>query len=385
MKRSFVILFFSLTTIAAVAQTDSSRLRISLLTCTPGAELYSVFGHNALRIVDSTAGTDIVYNFGTFNFDDPDFYTKFVMGRLPYFLSQESFPDFVYAYTYFNRGVKEQVLNLTADEKRKVQLLLFDNVREENKYYPYDFLYDNCSTRLRDIIFHSRTDSAYDPPPLYEGSRSFREQIHAYLDKAEMQWTALGIDLLLGSVIDKKMDVNQSMFLPDFLALGVSKASKGGRPVVQEELTVVPDRQSAAEASSFWQRPIVVLSFFSFLLLLPAAVRGQRRQSLQTFADKFMLILTGVLGSFLLFMWFGTDHRSCSNNLNLVWAMPFHLVVGLLPFSAKRWTSYYFRSCSVLMLALVVFMMVIPGWINTSLFPLILVMSYRMWMMGKMD
>lgn len=154
------------------AEETSSRLRISLLTCSPGKDLYAVFGHSALRIVDSAVGTDIVYNYGTFDFDDPDFYTKFVRGKLWYFLSQAYFADFIYEYDYFKRPVTEQVLMLTDAEKIALQQAIFDNLREENRYYQYDFLFDNCTTRLRDLIFKTKTASAFLPPPLVE-----REQL----------------------------------------------------------------------------------------------------------------------------------------------------------------------------------------------------------------
>ena len=142
MKHISILLVLLLFGRYASAQETPSALRISLVTCSPGSELYSVFGHNALRIVDSAAGTDIAYNFGTFNFDDPDFYTKFVRGKLMYFLSQENFTDFLYAYNYFKRGVSEQVLNLTDTEKKAIQKALFENLSEENRYYKYDFFYD---------------------------------------------------------------------------------------------------------------------------------------------------------------------------------------------------------------------------------------------------
>lgn len=385
MKKIVAAIVFLLSVHAGFAQSDTSRLRVSLLTCTPGAELYSVFGHSALRVVDSAAGTDIVYNYGTFNFDDPDFYTKFIMGRLPYFLSQESFPDFVYAYSYFKRGVFEQVLNLDAEEKKNLQLFLFDNVREENKYYAYDFLYDNCTTRLRDLIFRTPTGTAFDPPPLYKGPRSFRDHLHTYLDRAEMQWTKLGIDLLLGAVIDKEMTVGQSMFLPEYLAQGVSLAGQGGKKLMSVELTQVPDQQPAPEKLAFWQTPVAVFTFFAFLIIFPVFTRGRRKISYQLFADRFVLILTGVLGVFLLFMWFGTNHRSCSNNLNLIWAMPFNLILGFLVPVKKAWHRYYFKVYSMLLLGLFCLMMVMPGWINASLMPLIIALSYRSWMMGKME
>jgi hypothetical protein len=122
LKAYFIACILLLADCPSQAAPDSSSLQISLITCAPGAELYSVFGHTALRIVDSAANTDIIYNYGTFNFDDPDFYSKFVRGKLMYFLSQQSFPDFLYEYAYFKRGVTEQVLQLSPTEKKEMQL-----------------------------------------------------------------------------------------------------------------------------------------------------------------------------------------------------------------------------------------------------------------------
>ena len=244
------------------AQEEPSALRISLITCTPGAELYSVFGHNALRIVDSAAGTDIAYNFGTFNFDDPDFYTKFVRGKLQYYLSQENFNDFLYAYQYFKRGVSEQVLNLTEKEKKEIQRALFENLTEENRYYKYDFFYDNCSTRLRDIIFKTKSNQAFNPPQFVANGLTFRDHLHTYLDRAEMKWTRLGIDLILGLKADRKMSVSNAMFLPEFLAKGVNATEVNGQKLVIEENTLLPDQQPTPTRDSFLLTP-----FFIFLIM----------------------------------------------------------------------------------------------------------------------
>ncbi|MGB4844981.1 MAG: DUF4105 domain-containing protein, partial [Ferruginibacter sp.] len=143
----FFIFNFSFLIFNPVSAQDSSRLRISLLTCTPGEELYSTFGHSAYRVIDSTSLTDIVYNYGTFNFDDDGFYLKFVQGKLLYYVSAEYFTDFKYLYQSTNRGITEQVLNLSAAEKISMQRFLNNNLKEENKYYKYDFFFDNCTTR----------------------------------------------------------------------------------------------------------------------------------------------------------------------------------------------------------------------------------------------
>ena len=178
-KQTMRLLFFSAFTFATLFASgqDSSRLRISLLTCTPGQELYSTFGHTAIRVIDSNSLTDYVYNFGTFDFEDPNFYLKFVKGKLLYFLSAEPYADFAALYRFEGRGITEQLLNLDAAEKDSTRRLLNQTLREENRYYLYDFFFDNCTTRPRDIIVrhqHPRAGSATgseSPLPASERNR----------------------------------------------------------------------------------------------------------------------------------------------------------------------------------------------------------------------
>lgn len=362
---------------------DSSRLQVSLITCAPGAELYSVFGHTALRIVDSAANTDIIYNYGTFNFDDPDFYSKFVRGKLMYFLSQQSFPDFLYEYAYFKRGVTEQVLQLSQTEKKEIQSSLFENVREENRYYKYDFLYDNCATRLRDIIFSANKDKAFEPTAFAENRATFRDYLHNYLSRAEMQWTTLGIDLLLGIGADKTMTTPESMFLPDYLAQGVSQSVQGTAKLVERDQVHLPNAQELPIKLPFWQTPLFFFSFLAFLVILPSFFRSKGMVSFQAIMDRIIFVLSGLLGLVLLFMWFGTDHQSFANNINLVWAMPINLLVAFGLNSPRKWLKKYLRYYSLLLLLLMIPVLLQPGIINVGLCPLILVLSFRSWMLSK--
>ncbi|MFM2231895.1 MAG: hypothetical protein RJB31_596 [Bacteroidota bacterium] len=365
------------------AAQDSSRLQVSLITCAPGAELYSVFGHTALRIVDSAANTDIIYNYGTFNFDDPDFYSKFVRGKLMYFLSQQSFPDFLYEYAYFKRGVTEQVLQLSQTEKKEIQSSLFENVREENRYYKYDFLYDNCATRLRDIIFKANKDKAFESTAFAENRATFRDYLHNYLSRAEMQWTTLGIDLLLGIGADKTMTIPESMFLPDYLAQGVSQSVQGTAKLVERDQVHLPNAQALPIKLPFWQTPLFFFSFLAFLVILPSFLRSKGMVSFQSIMDRIIFILSGLLGLVLLFMWFGTDHQSFANNINLVWAMPINLLVAFSLNRPRKWLKKYLRYYSLLLLLLMIPVLLHPGIINIGLCPLILVLSFRSWMLSK--
>jgi hypothetical protein len=365
------------------AAPDSSRLQVSLITCAPGAELYSVFGHTALRIVDSATNTDIIYNYGTFNFDDPDFYSKFVRGKLMYFLSQQSFPDFLYEYAYFKRGVTEQVLQLSQTEKKKIQSSLFENVREENRYYKYDFLYDNCATRLRDIIFRANKDKAFESTAFAENRATFRDYLHNYLSRAEMQWTTLGIDLLLGIGADKTMTIPESMFLPDYLAQGVSQSVQGTAKLVERDQVHLPNAQALPMKLPFWQTPLFFFSFLAFLVILPSFLRSKGMVSFQSIMDRIIFVLSGLLGLVLLFMWFGTDHQSFANNINLVWAMPINLLVAFSLNRPRKWLKKYLRYYSLMLLLLMIPVLLHPGIINVGLCPLILVLSFRSWMLSK--
>ena len=365
------------------AAPDSSRLQISLITCAPGAELYSVFGHTALRIVDAAANTDIIYNYGTFNFDDPDFYSKFVRGKLMYFLSQQSFPDFLYEYAYFKRGVTEQVLQLSANEKKEIQRSLFENVREENRYYKYDFLYDNCATRLRDIIFKTNKKDAFEPSPFAKQGTTFRDYLHNYLSRAEMQWTTLGIDLLLGIGADKTMTTAECMFLPDYLAQGVSLAVKGQSKLVERDQVHLPNAQDPPVKLPFWQTPLFFFSFLSFWVIFPAFFRSTGMVLFQAIMDRIIFVLSGLLGLLLLFMWFGTDHQSFANNLNLIWAMPINLLAAFSLNRPRKWLKTYLKYHSLLLLVLIILVLLQPGIINIGLCPLIVVLSFRSWMLSK--
>jgi hypothetical protein len=383
MKHISILLVLVVFSLFTQAQEKPSALRISLITCTPGAELYSVFGHNALRIVDSAAGTDIAYNFGTFNFDDPDFYTKFVRGKLQYFLSQENFNDFLYAYQYFKRGVSEQVLDLTDAEKKAIQQALFENLSEENRYYKYDFFYDNCSTRLRDIIFKSKSKDAFNPPPFVQEGLTFRDHLHTYLDRAEMMWTRLGIDIILGLEADTKMSISDAMFLPEFLAKGVNATDVKNKKLTNEEAVLIPDAQPVPTKSPFWQTPLFVFLVLSLLMILPKVSKNQLINNIQGIVTRVVFMSAGLIGLLLVFMWIGTDHQSTARNLNLVWAFPLQLVFAFKLNNLPSWLKAYAKIYAILVVLLLLVSVIMPGSINYALYPLIMAMAYKTWFFSK--
>lgn len=376
MKKIFLFLLFILPDFA-FAQSDSCSIRISLLTCTPGQELYSTFGHSAMRVVDHTSNTDLVFNYGTFNFDDPDFYEKFVKGNLLYFVSVDSFPSFMWEYEYFKRGVTEQILNISCSEKHKMLDALFENAREENRYYRYDFNYDNCTTRLRDMLEKSTGRPMHTKNIVPDKRTTFRRLIYEYLNKGGQHWSKLGIDILLGSPLDKRVSNREAMFLPEYLLKAFDSTGYHDQPLVAEKKILLTETASAKPIAIFV--PIVLFSaLFLFILLFSISKSSSWIKAFNVFDFGFFLIL-GMIGVLLIFMWFGTSHAMCKNNFNLLWAFPLNLPMAFMVFSKKKWVKKYFRFMYFYSILLLGAFFLLPQQLNLALIPvlgIILVRSY---------
>lgn len=381
MKKTACLLFL-LSCISAIPQqndspTDSCTLQVSLLTCTPGQELYSTFGHSAIRLKDSATSTDIIFNYGTFDFNDPDFYKKFVQGKLLYFVSVDSLHNFLWEYEYFQRGVTEQVLNLDCKTRKELVAALFENAREENKYYLYDFTHDNCTTRLRDMIEKSSGKILESKNILPGAGATFRNLIHEYLNRGGQYWSKLGIDLLLGSHLDREMTNREGMFLPDYLMKGLDSSTLDGVQIVNSRNELLPPPAHPGPKPFF--TPLLIFSILFMAVTLFSFITPSRAGLFLKSFDVFFFSLCGLLGLFILFMWFGTDHVMTKNNYNLLWALPTHLPVAILLFSRKNWISIYFRFIFFYTIVLVALWFFLPQHMNTALLPLmgiILVRSY---------
>ena len=356
------------------AQPDSScKIHISLLTCSPGLDLYSTWGHSALRVVDSSANIDIIYNYGTFDFDDPAFYSKFTRGKLMYFVTVQKFESFLEEYQYYQRGITEQVLDLSCSEKEKLFSALQENAKEENRYYKYDFIIDNCTTRLRDIVFKNA-----DAPIVTRDIRpsekiTFRNLIHKYLDSSCQYWSKFGIDILLGKPLDKKLTNNEAMFLPDYLLKGFDSSMIGKKPVVSNKYEIL--RPALPEQKSSLITPFGVFLILFFVIVGLGILKNTGK--LLTVFDFILFFLSGGLGVFLLFMWFGTDHPECKDNFNIAWALPFHFIIVFFQFRKWGWLKYYFLINSILLMLLLIVWKWLPQEMNNGLIPLISLLLVR--------
>jgi len=369
--RIFLLTHYSLFIIHFSFAQDSSHLRISLLTCTPGEELYSTFGHSAYRVIDSSSVTDIVYNYGTFNFDDDGFYLKFVRGKLLYYVSTERFEDFKYMYQVTNRGITEQVLNLTAAEKTTIQQFLNNNLKEENRFYKYDFFFDNCTTRLRDILKKNH-DSSFTIKPVMPVGTTFRQAIHQYLDKNEKDWSKLGIDILLGRPCDGVMTAAQMQFLPDNLMKSLDSAN---HPLILSHQNLYVINENAGKGTIF--SPLVVFSLLLIIIALLSLVKNKFTLIFLQGFDGILFFCTGLLGIILIFMWLGTDHSMTKNNFNLLWAWPTNIILAFFVNSKKNRVKKWFAFTAVGLVLVLLAWFFLPQHLNIALLPFVLLLIYR--------
>ncbi len=369
MKKYLLLLFLFFGTLST-AQTDSSKLQISILTCSPGNELYSIFGHTALRIVDSTNGSDIIYNYGTFDFEDPNFLIKFTRGKLDYFLSQEYSSQFFASYQYEGRTITEQVLNLSSQQKNHIQQALIKNLSGNNKFYKYDFLFDNCTTRIRDILKNNASFTCNTS--LVKSNTTFRNMLYQYLDSGGMSWSKLGIDFLLGSKIDRVVTIEESTFLPDYLMFAIDSFKNKTEFISNRKIYPA----TTLITSSKNNQPLIVFGVLLLIVVLLYFIHQSKAQKILYVLSSSLVLITGLLGVLLLFMWFATDHKSCANNYNLLWSLPTNLIGFYLILKKSKYRNRYFNLATILTFLLLCVWFVLPQQFNIAFLPLTLAMGF---------
>lgn len=376
MKLRRILLFlFPLFCLTAVAQTDSSHLRISLLTCSPGAELYSTFGHTAIRVTDSISGTDMVYNYGTFDDRDPQFYVKFTKGIMVYSLSNYSFQEFLQEYQYEKRYVIEQNLNLTGEEKQRLYAALRENAQEQNRYYNYLFHTDNCTTRARDMIVQRSGAAVSIKNILPSTVPTFRNLIHTYLDKGHQYWSKLGIDFLLGSNLDKKVTNESAMFLPDYLMKGLDSATANGRPLVTQTVNVLPVTPVPVTATLF--TPLFVFAALFAIITLISFSANKYAQGFLNVFDAIFFLLIGFFGLVMVTLWAIRVDTVCRDNYNIAWALPTHFFIAFVVYLKRKWIEQYFKAVFVLTLLFAICWLFIPQKINMAVLPILGIVLVR--------
>jgi len=301
--------------------------RVSLLTCSPGVEVWQQYGHTAIRFEDAERDIDVVFNYGLFDFDAPHFIWRFCLGQTDYIVGAEPYDSFKKEYVERGSSVTQQTLALTAREATRFWELIILNCRPENRTYRYDFLYRNCSTMARDILY-----KAMDSPAgiARTDSVSFRTILHRH--NAAYPWASFGIDLLLGAEADRPVGHDLQEFAPQVLEESFSLARRSGEPLVADVAVTAP----TAPLPTPFRFPLTPLQAMILVLLLTAIVCTFEllTQTRVWWYDILLYGLQGVAGIIITFLFFFSTHPTVGSNVLAVLFNP--IVFVLLPFILRQ-------------------------------------------------
>jgi len=358
LKKFYFLLLVLLFTNWAQAQyfTLTEDAEISIITIGPGAELYDKFGHSAFRIHDESQGIDFAYNYGVYDFDTPNFYTKFAQGKLLYKVIGTYYQPFFESYVAQNRWVKEQTLNLTYSEKQAIFDFLQNNAKPENMNYKYDFFFDNCATKIRDVLITVLGEKLQYNGDYITEENTFRELIQKNLKSNT--WGSLGIDLGLGAVIDRKASPMEYQFLPEYVSESAAHATLT-RNNTKEELVkntaILYEAKQKDEARNFFLSPIFIFSVLGLFIIF-ITWKDLSNNTRSKYLDSVIFAVTSLIGIFLCLLWFATDHTATANNYNLLWAFPVSIIfIGLIAKKQpKHWLRKYVFFLIVMLLLLAI-------------------------------
>lgn len=363
---TFFVLFISAFHLNGQRLSESAY--IGILTCGSGNELYSTFGHTAIHICDTSKNINVVFNYGTFNFDVPYFYLKFSQGRLLYMLSVSSYNEFLESYKQEGRWIIEQKLNLTWEEKEKMTDLLMTNYMPANRYYAYDFFMDNCATRVRDIIKSSLEDRSVFNEHFSKENKTFRELIYPYMNS--MLWWRLGIDLALGMRCDKPASEFQYMFLPNELMYQLDTINFNNKPLVETKTIVSKENRIPLSKS---MSPTIVSAILCIIVMLFTFWENKKKIYFK-WLDIILFTSISILSLLIAYLWFCSNHYSTKFNFNLLWANPLFIYALIRLRKTNKYILYTLLVC--LLLPLLLFWL-LPQTFNTATFPLMFLFALR--------
>jgi len=353
----------------------NSGYRVYLITCAPGTETYSIYGHSALRIANPAAGADTVYNWGVFDFSTPHFAWKFAKGRLDYLLDGTTPQAFLGDYFYEKRSVYEQIINLEPEEILKLRSMIAENLKPENIKYRYDFFYDDCSTRIRDLLEKSVGSKLLYPPEEKKDQPTFRDMVGKY--QRPYPWLKFGIDLIMGRPGERKTTLRDRMFLPIDLQSGLSQAlvNRDGKlvPLLQNAETVL-QFDSPVIKSRFYTTPVFLFTLTLVAIIIFLALN--RKKCVNRILDLILFTAFSVLSILMIFFNFFTDHMQMRWNLNIIWLSPFVLICFVSLILNKEW-QIWFRIVFYLCLVSFVLQLCFPGGYNAAFMPLVLILMIR--------
>jgi hypothetical protein len=356
------------------AHSQSADTTFYLITCGTGTQgVYSYYGHSALRM--QTSQMDIVYNWGVFDFNAPFFVWNFAKGRLNYMLFPERFKEFIDNYFLDQRYVISQKINLNSSEKRELAELVNINLRPENIRYRYDFFYNNCSTRIRDLLEKTLGEKLVYPKVESAGLTTFRDKITEY--QKQYPWYQFGTDMLLGTPTERKAGFREKMFLPIEMMqeLSASSVNRSGvqTPLLSQGETIL-DFPVQVHKPKFWLTPLFIFSMLLIIIILITSLL--QIKIIYEVMDIFLFSVFSLLSILMVFFNFFAEHSQTKWNFNIVWLNPFIiicLIILIMGYSGKFW----FRMVFVLSAVFLVTSFFLPQVFNIAIYPLLLILLVR--------
>ncbi len=348
----------------------SPECEISILSCNAGTEIYSLFGHSAIRVCDTTLKIDYVFNYGLFNFQTPNFMWRFVKGETDYQLGIQDYKRFIAEYTMDNRLVYEQILALDQQQKQLFFDALCLNYQPENRIYRYNFLFDNCSSRIKDKL-NTCFPKQINFPPLDTKNQTFMEVLSPYF--SNHPWTKLGVHIILGAPLHRKLTPDELNFLPDYLFQSMAQADINGSPLVKASQKLTPDSPPSQGTAA--QSPIWVACAASLLSLL-LLIREQKRRQLFKLPNGILFFCAGFLGLFLTLFMSISEHPAIFPNFDILWLLPTHLIYAL--WGIYKWpqkTQKYYHLFTLV--SGLLFLALCCNYLSTSLVLLALILWIR--------
>ena len=385
MKTKFASLFLTLfvfqITFSQYKQL-STKSEISIITAGPGKVLYEGFGHSAIRV--KSVDFDYIYNYGFFDFNAPNFYLNFTKGKMLYKLERYPFHYFVRSSKRDKRWVKEQVLNLTHSQKQQFFEYLENNAKPENATYLYDPFFNNCATILREI-----TDKILKDSVVFNENHIIKKQSFRQLMNKEIPWNtwgSFGINLALGSKLDKVTSTKQHMYLPDYVYSGFKNAKviKNGinENLIKTDRYILKFDELKIEAA--FLNPFFV---FALLLLIGSFItyKDVKRKQRTKWFDFFLFFSTGIIGLMIIFLWFFTNHSTTPTNFNFLWAFAPNLFVAffIVKENPKFWVKKYLKVLLILLLIIPIIWVGKIQLLPLAILPFILLLVIRFFYLLK--
>ena len=340
---ALALIFFSLNIYANELE-NKNRYKISILSIGEGLSLVDAFGHTAIRVKDAQLKNDIVFNFGVYDFNSPNFYSNFVKGRPEYKLAIQNYSNLIQNYIRQKRYIVEHQLNLDQNSTKIIIDLLVEKLNDP--YYIYDYFRDNCTTRAADIVIDKTNNKFKDDKLESEAILTYRELIHRKIN--ENSWAALGIDLCLGAIIDKKINTRETFFLPENL-MNYLDLYEGD--IIKRNIIYSPESEISYRENL--PSPLLINLILS-LIIVAITIFNFKSNKWNKSLDSLIFLISGSIGILIIYLWFFSNHFAGAQNFNFLWAFPlnFALIFAIYKNKIPNWSIGYIKLLIILIILL---------------------------------